>query len=219
MPRASLAALFVALAAGLPAEAAAPPNREQVRFDPADQAAARAALLRRADLGATGWTGGRVKPDPPTTIDCPGYEPKQTDLVLTGAAQADFHHTGIEIRSVVQVLRTRSMVARDWSRSVVDPRAMACMRHLLATELKPGQRLVSFRRLAFPRLAAYSAAYRMLIEVRAQGQRVLVLADEVLIGRNRTELTLALAAPAALKASISQAEIRLARRLLSRVRA
>jgi hypothetical protein len=219
MPRAAFVVLFVALVAGLPAEAAAPPNRQQVRFNQADQAAARAALLRRADLGPTGWTGGRVKPDVPTTVDCPGYEPRQTDLVLTGAAQADFHHTGIEIRSVAQVLKTRSMVARDWRRSIADPRAMPCMRHLLAKGLKRGQRLVSFRKLAFPRLARYSAAYRMLIEVRAQGQRVLVFADEVLMRRSRTELTLAVAAPAAVKASISRAEVRLARRLVARVRA
>jgi len=219
MPRAALAALFVALAVGLPAEAAAPPNRQQVRFNPADQAAARAALLRLGDLGTTGWSGGRVKPDVPTTVKCPRYAPKQTDLVLTGAAESDFHHTGIEIRSVAQVLKTRSMVALDWRRSVTDPRAMACMRHLLTTGLKPGQRLVSFRKIAFPRLGKYSAAFRMLIEVGAQGQRALVLADEVLIGRGRTELTLAVAAPAVVKATISRAEVHLARLLLARVRA
>ena len=38
-------------------------GKEQIRLNAADQAAARAVLIRRADLGSGGWQGGRVKPD------------------------------------------------------------------------------------------------------------------------------------------------------------
>jgi hypothetical protein len=221
MTRTALAAVFVALFIGLSAGAAAsaPPNRAQIRFNPADQAAARAAVLRRADLGSAGWTGGTVKPDLSSTMSCPGYKPKQSDLVLTGAAEADFHHAGIEVQSIAQVLKTQSMVARDWKRTVVDPRGFTCLRHMLTKQLTSNERLVSFRKLAFPRLARYTAAYRLLIAVQAQGQRVLVMVDVVVVGRGRTELTLTVAAPAAAHASISRAEVRLARGLLARVRA
>jgi hypothetical protein len=221
MPRTALVAAFVALVIGLPAAAAtsAPPNREQIRFNPADQAAARAAVLRRADLGSEGWTGGTVKPDLSSTMSCPGYNPKQSDLVLTGAAEADFHHAGIGLQSIAQVLKTRSMVARDWKRTVVDPRALTCLRRMLTKQLTANERLVSFRKLAFRPLARYTAAYRLLIAVRTQGQRVLVMVDVVLVGRSRTELTLTVAAPFAARASISRAEVRLARGLLARVRA
>ena len=158
------------LVVGLPtgATASAPPNRPQIRFNPADRAAARAAVLRRVDLGSAGWTGGTVKPNLSSTLSCPGYKPKQSDLVLTGAAEADFHHAGIEIRSIAQVLKTRSMVARDWKRTVVDPRAFACLRRMLSKQLTANERLVSFRKLAFPRLAQYAGAYRLLI---ASGRR------------------------------------------------
>jgi hypothetical protein len=221
MSRTALPAAFVALVIGLPAWAAASalPNREQIRFNSADQAAARAAVLRRADLGSAGWTGGAVKPDLSSTMSCPGYRPKQSDLVLTGAAEADFHLPLIQLQSIAQVLKTRSMVARDWRRSVVDPRAFTCLRHMLTKQLTSNERLVSLRKLAFPRLAGYTAAYRLLVAVRAQGQRVLVLVDMVLVGRSRTELTLTVSAPAAARASISGAEVRLARGLLARVRA
>jgi hypothetical protein len=221
MPRSAFAAAFVALVIGLPAgaTASAPPNRPQIRFNPADRAAARAAVLRRVDLGSAGWTGGTVKPNLSSTLSCPGYKPKQSDLVLTGAAEADFHHAGIEIRSIAQVLKTRSMVARDWKRTVVDPRAFACLRSMLLKQLTANERLVSFRKLAFPRLARYAGAYRLLIAVRTQGQRILVMVDVVVIGRSRTELTLTVAAPFAARAGISQAEVRLARGLLARVRA
>jgi hypothetical protein len=221
MTRTALAAVFVAVVIGLPAGAVASAlaNRPQIRFNSADQAAARATVLRRADLGSAGWTGGPVKPDLSSTMSCPNHKPKLSDLVLTGAAEADFHHAGIEVQSVAQVLKTRSMVARDWKRTVVNPRAVTCLRHMLTKQLTSNQQLVSFRKLAFPRLAQYVRAYRLLIAVRAQAQRVLVMVDVVLVGRSRTELTLTVAAPAAARASISRAEVRLARRLLARVRA
>jgi hypothetical protein len=225
VPRIALAAVFVASAlgltpgAGVSALRSAPPNREQIRFNAVDQAAARAAVLRRVDLGSAGWVGGATKPDLSSTMRCSGYEPRQSDLVLTGAAEADFRRTGLDVRSVAQVLKTRSMVARDWRRTVVDPRALACLRHTVAAQLRANQRLVSFRKIAFPRLARYAAAYRSLIAVQAQGRSVLVAVDVVVVGRSRTELTLTVAVPAAARASISQAEVRLARLLLARARA
>jgi hypothetical protein len=216
-----LAAAAVGLAAGVAASApsSAASDRPRIRFNPVDQAAARAAVLRRADFGTTGWTGGAVKPDVSSTLSCPGYTPKQSDLVVTGAAEAHFRHTGLQLQSIAQVMKTRSMVARDWKRSIVDPRAFGCIRHMLTKGLLSNERLVSFRRVAFPRLATYTAAFRALIAVRANGQRVLVLADVVVFGRSRTELTLTVAAPASVRSSISRAEVRIARGLLARVRA
>jgi len=194
------------------------PNREQVRLNRADQAAARAAVLRRGDLGS-GWTGGARKAPPPSTVTCPGYQPKQSDLVRTGAAEARFQHTGLVIQSDAQVLKTRAMVARDWQRSVADPRSVSCIRYTLAKQLPSNERLVSFGRHAFPKLAQYSAAYRMLVRVHAQGQTVDVVIDLVTVGRSRTELTLTLSAPAAARNSLSAAEVRIASALLARVTA
>ena len=224
MRRLALVALLAALAPAVTSALASStsqsgmPNREQVRLNPADQAAARAAVLRRRDLGS-GWAGGARKPAPPSTITCPGYEPKQSDLVLTGAAEARFQHTGLVLQTDAQVLKTRAMVARDWQRSIVDPRALSCLRHMLSKQLQSNERLVSFRRRAFPRLAKYAAAYRMLVRVHAQGQSVLVVIDLVVVGRSRTELTLTTSAPAAARTAIAAAEVRVARALLARVRA
>jgi hypothetical protein len=85
--------------------------------------------------------------------------------------------------------------------------------------LTSGQRLVSFRRLPFPRLATYATAYRALVDVGAGRTHVRALADLVLVGRGRTELTLMIAAPAGAGATIAAADVRLARTLLARVRA
>jgi hypothetical protein len=223
MTRAALAMLTAAalgLVAATAAEpASAPPSKEQIRFTVADQAAARAAVVRLGDLGSSGWKGGRVKPDLTSGMACPGYRPKQSDLVLTGAAEASWQRTGLDLRSVAQVLKTRAMVARDWQRTVTDPRAVACLRGAVTKGLTSSERLVSFRKLAFPRLATYAIAYRALIDVSAQGAHARVLADLVLVGRGRTELTLMIAAPAGAGATIAAADVRLARTLLARVRA
>lgn len=224
MRRLCLASLILVFAASLTAGVAAsassssPPNREQLRLNPADQAAARAAVLRRGDLGS-GWKGGAKTPDPPSTVSCPGYEPKQSDLVVTGTAEAAFQHAGLFLQSDAQVLKTRAMVSLDWKRSVTDPRALACFRHLLTRQLPSNERLVSFQRRAFPRVAQHAAAFRMLVSVRDAGQSVLVVVDLVQFGRSRTELTLTMSAPAAARSAIAAAEVRVARALLARVRA
>jgi hypothetical protein len=223
MGRLAFAALFAALVAGVMSAVASSashstPNRERVRLNSADQAAARAAVLRRGDLGS-GWTGGARKAPAPSTVTCPGYQPKQSDLVRTGAAEARFQHTGLVLQTDAQVLKTRTMVARDWQRSVADPRSVKCLRHLLSKQLPSNERLVSFGRRAFPRLAKYSAAYRMLVRVHAQGQTVLVVVDLVVVGRSRTELTLTMSAPATARKALSAAEVQVARALLTRVSA
>jgi len=223
MPRAALATLtatVLALVVAATAEpASAPPSREQVHITAADQAAARGAVLRLADLGSSGWRGGPVKPDVTSGLVCPGYAPKQSDLVLTGAAETAWGRTGLQVRSVAQVLKTRAMVARDWQRTVADPRAVTCLRAAVTKGLVSGQRLVSFRRLSFPRLARYATAYRAVVDVSVQGAHARAIADLVLVARSRTQLTLMLAAPAAAGPSIAAADARLARGLLARVSA
>jgi hypothetical protein len=208
-------AALVALATA--AVVAAGDGKEQIRFNPADQAAARAVVIRRSDLGASGWQGGRVKPDL-SSLSCPNYHPKVSDLVLTGAAQADFRRSGFEFDSAGQVLKTHRMVALDWRRSVLAPGAVSCLRTTLSKGLGTTAKVVSFAKLPFPRVGTYTAFFRAVIAVQAQGRTVRVLADIVLAGRGRTELSLSVAGPAAAKTAISAAERRLARLLVSRAR-
>lgn len=221
MQRAALAAVFAAVALGASSGAmASSSDRARVSFTAPDLAAARAAVLHRADLGtAGGWTGGAKKPDLTSTMNCPGYAPKQSDLVLTGAAEADYHHAGLELQSDAQVLKTRTMVALDWRRTVASPKAFSCVRTMLARSLPAGQRLVSFQKQPFPKLTRYTAAYRALVDVAAANTHVRVVADIVLVGRSRTELSLSVEAPAAARSSLPAAELRLAKALLGRVRA
>jgi hypothetical protein len=221
MQRAALAAVFAAVALGASSGAMASfSDKARVSFTAADLAAARAAVLHRADLGTTaGWTGGATKPDLSSTMNCRGYAPKQSDLVVTGAAAADYRHAGLVLQSQAQVMKTSKMVALDWRRTVASPKAFPCVRTMLAKSLPKGQRLVSFRKQPFPKLTQYTAAYRALLDVAASGQHVAVVVDIVLVGRSRTEVSLSVGAPAAARSTLPVAELRLARTLLARVRA
>jgi hypothetical protein len=214
----ALAVLVAALAVAT-AGAAGGPGREKIRLNAADQAAARAAVIRRADLGAGGWQGGSTKPDLSPSATCANYHPKQSDLVLTGAAETRWARGELDLNSEAQVLRTARMVKLDWQRSVQTPGFVPCLRSKFAKALGARVKLVSFNRIAFPHIGQYAAAFRLLADAKSGGRTVRVMLEPILFGRSRTEITLIVTATAASTASASAAAVRLARTLLARVRA
>jgi hypothetical protein len=211
---------LLGLLAGLAAAAWAGGGKEQIRLNARDQANARGAVLERADLGtATGWTGGSKKPDLSSTPPCAGFQPKQSDLVLTGAAETDWKHPGLEVDSEAQVLQTAQMVRLDWQRSMVSPKLLPCLRQAFAKEAGATAKVVSVRKVPFPHLGTYTALFRVLVDVTSVGTTVRVRSDAILIGRSRTELTLTVTAPAAAAAGVDPAELQLARLLAGRISA
>jgi hypothetical protein len=203
------------------AEAAAA-DRARIEFTPAGQAAAQAAVVRRADLSASGgWNGGPAAVELSASLSCPGFQPKQSDLVVTGAARSTWKQAaGLpEIDSEAQVFATARMVSVDWQRSVLSPRIVPCLRTAFSKQLGAVGRLVSFDRVAYPALTRYARAYRGVVELNsATGSRLSLVFDVVILGRGRTELTLTTIAPLADRQAVGAADIRLAKLLLSRVR-
>jgi hypothetical protein len=212
-------ALAAACLVPLAASGAALGDAIQVHYTAADQAAARREVLRSSDLGA-GWTGGPTKPDLTSEMNCTAYEPKQSDLVVTGAAASDFRRTGLDFHSEAHLLRTARMVALDWQRTVTAPRVLGCLREGTAKAVTdPSTRFVSLNRLAFPGVTSRTAAFRALLDVTSGGTTVRVLVDIVAIGKGRSELTLMTTAPYEAHASVIPAEVRLARILAARATA
>jgi hypothetical protein len=212
------AALAVAgIAAGT---ALAAGGRAQVRFTAADQAAARAAVIRRSDLGsASGWTGGPKKPDLSPAPTCANYHPKQSDLVLTGAAETDFRNGQLEFDSEALVLRTAQMVQLDWQREVEAPGAAACLRTSLTKGLPSAEKVTSFAKLSLPQVATYTAGFRIGLEIRANGKTASYVFEALLVGKGRTEITLISFTLAAAQTSTATATLRLARVLVGRAHA
>jgi hypothetical protein len=216
----SLASLVAAAIVSLTLAGVAAGDKEKIRLTKAGQAAARAAVLERADLGtAQGWTGGLKTPSLSSDLHCPNFEPKQSDLVLVGAAESAWKNTGLQIDSEAQVLKTPGMVRLDWQRTVLAPQVEPCLRGALVKQLGGKGNLVSFERLGFPRVGPFTRAYRSLVDVPNGAGTVRVMFDVVLVGKGRTEITLTTVAPYAAEAIVSPAEIRYAKLLAARVRA
>ncbi len=79
--------LFAGVLLALVCAAAALADNPTVRINAADQAKADASLLRLKDFGV-GWAGGPKTPSKLTAPSCPGFNPKESDLVVSGHAEA-----------------------------------------------------------------------------------------------------------------------------------
>ena len=206
-----------ALVAALSLVGAAVADREQIHLTAAGQKAARAAVMQRADLGgAAGWTGGPKKPDLSAGTGCANFQPKQSDLVLIGAAETVFRHPGVEFDSEAQVLQTPAMVRLDWQRTVLAPQVLPCLRSNLVKHLTASEQLISVGRVPFPAVTGYTRAYRTVLAVKAPSGTAKVFVDVVLIGRGSTEITLTTTAPLAAATAVRAAELRLVRILVAR---
>jgi hypothetical protein len=184
--------VMLALATVLVVAPSAPgdaPGREKVDLNPADQAAARAAMLRLADLGPGAWTGGMTKPDLSPGPVCVNYHPKQSDLVLTGVAESNFQGT-FGAFSQARVLRTAQMVQRDWQRSIT-PGFVACYRRFLQHDGK----MLSLTKIPFPRIAEHTVALRGVAQVTDQGTTQTFTSEFVRIAQGRTEIMLTTLTP------------------------
>jgi len=211
--RLTLAFALCALVVAGPALA----DKEKVQIVAADQALAKQSVVQQSDLGtAGGWSGGPTPPSPPAALDCGSYHAKQSDLVLTGNAAANWKHAGLEFDSTAQVLRTPAMVKLDWARTVAHTGIPECLRQKLVSGLPATQRLVSFTRIGFPKVGELTTAFRGVIDVKETGGTVRVFVDVVAFGSGRVELTLITTAAYADRAPVVGAEGRLARAMLAR---
>jgi hypothetical protein len=196
---------------------AADPSKEKIARTAAGNAQAKAEVVRKADVGS-GWKGGFKKPDLSSSMPCTTYSPKQSDLVLIGAAETTFSRPALEVDSEAQVLRTPVMVHRDWQRTILAPQVVPCLRQGFTKALGAHAKLVSFRKVAFPRVAPLTRAFRLEANVATQFGPVPLEIDFVAMGSGRNELTLTLSGPTVARSSLHTLEVRLARALAGRAR-
>ena len=79
--------------------------------------------------------------------------------------------------------------------------------------------MVSFKRVAFPKLAHCTARFRTVLDYDQSGSPVRAVIDMVVIGKGRTEITLVLTTRYADRAQADIAEQALAKLLVSRISA
>jgi hypothetical protein len=215
-PRIVLGLLSCALGLSVTSVAAADDYKRAI--EERDQTAATAAVLRKADFGALQVTGGPTKPDTSTDERCSYYNPKESDLVLTGEAESSWRGAFMEFSSDVTVLRSPQMVATDWARSFTPAPFLRCMRELAQKGLGSTGRIVSVERFAFPRIGTRTVAFRVVTDVAASsGEKVRMMVDFVIFSQGRTEALLSTTAPYAARAALHPVEIALTRKIAARL--
>jgi hypothetical protein len=183
----------------------------QKRIVAADQARARAMLLRQADV-----PGFQRQPssgsDPHLT--CTGLD--ESDLTVTGDAEApSWALSVVFITSSSTVYATRADAATSWRRGTSST-GMRCLREELSRQFAMrGTRVISLRRVPFPALAQRSAAYRLTLQGMAQGQTVNAYVDFVVLMQGRGVAGLVVGS--ALVQPDRPAEVRLARTIAGRM--
>jgi hypothetical protein len=174
--------IFVALAgAGTAFANHLEPKRD---IDPADQARARAILLKKADFGP----GFGVRPSGNTDLeyDCPALD--ESDLTLTGDADSPRFAGGIIFVSSASVLFESVADANASWRREKSSGGISCATGLLRREFaKEGLTLVSLRKVAFPRVAQHTVAYRVTLSGVVQGNTVKVIVDLVTLMNSRAQ--------------------------------
>ena len=194
-------------------QAALAVDKQPIKFNASDQVAAKALTLKAADLGA-GWKGGAKKPVLNPDNPCPM---KRSDLVLTGAAKSEFKTQGAVVTSESNVLQTPAMVTADWRRSVGSAAFIACTRSEYMKTSEANVKMVSFKKMPFPKLTPNTARYRIVADYGAAPDTVRILVDMIFIGRSRSEISLVLTTQYADRAAADVVGRRLAQLLVSRI--
>src|SRR5919106_1696163 len=178
--RASLVSV-VAVALVAAATASADHLDPQERIRPAEQARAKAMLLRQSDL--PGFQR-QASSGSDAHLTCRALD--ESDLTVTGDAEsARWSASVVSMTSSSTVYATRADAATSWRRGT-SAAGMRCLREEFARQFaRQGARVVSFRRVAFPALAQRSAAYRLTLEGTAQGQTVNAFVDAVVLVQGR----------------------------------
>jgi hypothetical protein len=210
--------LFVLAVLAVPALALAAGTDPQKQIDPGDQRKAASIVFRKADFPVPGWK--RV-PNNSSHLSCPGYNPDESDLVLTGEAEAGFASgEGIpSFNSSSSVYKTEHDALASWTRSV-KPALAACVSRTLkqgfsgsgakVTVLSQGQ-------IAFPKLSPRTAAYRVAFNVSytAAGNTTTVpfVVYLIALGSGRSDVGVMVAAA---KKSLPTADLRTLASLVAR---
>ena len=189
-----------------------------VKINTADQAKADASLVTLKDFGV-GWTGGPKTPSKLAAPSCPGFNPKESDLVVTGHAEARFTYSrgGVIFDQDSQVLVTSAAVKTDFSRTI-QPKLADCLAYQLKSSSKGSVLSVSVHKLALPAVGTISAAYRATLMIKtATAGAARIVSDFVFFGQGRYEFSINVVAPASEGGQLVPFETAMAKILVKRV--
>ena len=192
--------VFLLVCLTVPAMALAADTDPKKRITPADQATSRSIVLKPTDFAA-GWK--RAPATPESDLVCPGFNPNSSDLTLTGETTVEFKHTqGLaSIASVSEVFVSKADALKSWTRSD-KPAVARCLGYFFregATDANTQVKIVSAGRMAFPKLAprtsAFKVAARVIVTSNGQAQTVPFTIQVLVFGQGRGDTALVAISP------------------------
>lgn len=190
-PLRRLLACFTLCAVVVPAVALADRGDPQEKLNAADTARAKAMVLRKSDLGAA----FKASPSGPfaTGPYCKALD--ESDLVRTGkAVSPDFGTTSPRLTglsSQAEIYESVADMNKAWKRGT-SAAGEACALQSIRKDI-PEQNFVSFARIALPRLAQRSVAWRLVW--KSAGRRI--FSDLVVMQHSRAYVSIAFVGVAA----------------------
>lgn len=160
--------LFVLAVLALPALALAAGTDPKKQINPVDQRNAASIVLNRTDF-VPGWKKLPNTPDTGEDPSCPGYNPDQSDLILTGEVEATFQGAAAvpSVTSFSNIFKTKRDALASWTRSV-KPALARCAGLFLkqGIEKEGGKATIAKQgQIAFPKFAPRTAAYRVVVNL------------------------------------------------------
>jgi hypothetical protein len=178
MRRLALTVVVLLLAAASTALASDPKKR----INPADQARARAMLVRQSDVGL-GYRAVRSGDDPSNVnLNCPALD--ESDLTVTGRANSPNFTSGLQtVASAAGIYASVHDANASWRRGT-SAAGFTCLTNVFRKLSRAGGlRFVSFRAVPFPSVAPRVAAFRW--QVLASSVRIYT--DVVFLMRGRAQ--------------------------------
>jgi len=219
MRRALVTAAAATVALGLVGAALGDPLDPKVKIVPRDQAAARAVLLTRADLGPA-WKGGATANPSLKAPVCPSLRPDYSKLTVTGHTESRFDNGngGFQVVADVEVWRTLAQ-ARKHMAALLQPALAKCIRYSVAKSVgTTNVTLLPVQRQKIAKLADTTVHYRAPIGVKSGNQTFTILYDVLMLRKGRTEIYLNVVAPSTDEQQVTSFATRVARQLAERVR-
>ena len=157
-----------------------------------DQSTARSIVLKRADLGKGFMAQRRTNDDSvPKGARCDALD--ESDLTVTGDADSpDFRLTNgppfVTVASTAQVYRTLREANASWNRGTSKQTAR-CLADIVRLSAPAGQKITveSSKRVPFPDVAPKATAFRLVLTIAINGQRVRAYVDAVVLQHGRVQ--------------------------------
>jgi hypothetical protein len=153
---------------------------------------ARSIVLKRADLTPAFTQRKRADDDLPDGVRCGALD--ESDLTISGEAQSpDFQLTQpgvyVTVGSTANVYRTLQDAGASWRRGT-SAQTTTCFADIIRLSAPRGQRvkIVSSKRLVFPKVAPMTAAFRVVATLTVSGnRRVTAYVDAIILQQGRVQ--------------------------------